>query len=127
MVPWMWIRNVPIARDGLRGGDARTDLGRKPGDSPWRFPFRPVGRAMALNEQEGMVKIVADRKYGELLGVHIIGPFATELIHEAVIAIKLEATVEELMTNIHAHPTLSEAIGEAALDVQGEAIHKLKK
>ena len=82
---------------------------------------------MALNEQEGMVKIVADRKYGELLGVHIIGPYATELIHEAVLAIKLEATVEELMTNIHAHPTLSEAIGEAALDVKGEAIHKLKK
>jgi len=74
-----------------------------------------------------MVKIVADRKYGELLGVHIIGPYATELIHEAVIAIKLEATVEELMTNIHAHPTLSEAIGEAALDVKGEAIHKMKK
>ena len=92
-----------------------------------RFPFRPLGRAMALNEQEGMVKIVADRKYGELLGVHIIGPYATELIHEAVIAIKLEATVEELMTNIHAHPTLSEAIGEAALDVKGEAIHKVKK
>ena len=92
-----------------------------------RFPFRPLGRAMALNEQEGMVKIIAERKYGEVLGVHIIGPYATELIHEAVIAIKLEATVEELMTNIHAHPTLSEAIGEAALDVKGEAIHKLKK
>jgi len=92
-----------------------------------RFPFRPLGRAMALNEQEGMVKIVADRKYGEILGVHIIGPYATELIHEAVIAIKLEATVEELMTNIHAHPTLSEAIGEAALDVKGDAIHKMKK
>ena len=92
-----------------------------------RFPFRPLGRAMALNEQEGMVKVIADRKYGELLGVHIIGPYATELIHEAVMAIKLEATVEELMTNIHAHPTLSEAIGEAALDVKGEAIHKLKK
>jgi dihydrolipoamide dehydrogenase len=92
-----------------------------------RFPFRPLGRAMALNEQEGMVKIIADRKYGEVLGVHIIGPYATELIHEAVLAIKLEATVEELMTNIHAHPTLSEAIGEAALDIKGEAIHKLKK
>lgn len=92
-----------------------------------RFPFRPLGRAMALNEQEGLVKVVAERKYGELLGVHIMGPFATELIHEAVLAIKLEATIEELMTNIHAHPTLSEAIGEAALDVKGEAIHKLKK
>jgi dihydrolipoamide dehydrogenase len=92
-----------------------------------RFPFRPLGRAMALNEQEGMVKIVSERKYGELLGVHIVGPYATEMIHEGVIAIKLESTVEELMTAIHAHPTLSEAVGEAALDVKGDAIHKIKK
>ncbi len=92
-----------------------------------RFPFRPLGRAMALNEQEGMVKIVSERKYGELLGVHIVGPYATEMIHEGVVAIKLESTVEELMTTIHAHPTLSEAIGEAALDVRGDAVHKLKK
>jgi dihydrolipoamide dehydrogenase len=92
-----------------------------------KFPFRPLGRAMALDVTEGMVKIVTERKYGEVLGVHIIGPYATEMIHEAVIAIKLEATVEELMTAIHAHPTLSEAMGEAALDVKGEAIHKLKR
>lgn len=91
------------------------------------FPFRPLGRAMALNEQEGLVKIVAERKYGEVLGVHIIGPFATELIHEGVMAIRLEATIEELMTTIHAHPTLSEAMGEAALDIKGEAIHKMRK
>ena len=92
-----------------------------------RFPFRPLGRAMALNEQDGMVKVVTERKYGELLGVHIIGPYATEMIHEAVLAIKMEATVEELQTMIHAHPTLSEAIGEAALDVRGDAIHKMRK
>ena len=92
-----------------------------------RFPFRPLGRAMAINEQEGMVKVIGERKYGELLGVHIIGPLATEMIHEAVVAIKLESTVDELMTAIHAHPTLSEAVGEAALDTKGEAIHKLKQ
>lgn len=92
-----------------------------------RFPFRPLGRAMALDVTEGFVKVVGERKYGELLGVHIIGPYATEMIHEGVMAIKLESTVEELMTAIHAHPTLSEAIGEAALDVKGEAIHKLKR
>jgi dihydrolipoamide dehydrogenase len=92
-----------------------------------RFPFRPLGRAMALGVTEGMVKIVSERKYGELLGVHIVGPYATEMIHEGVLAIKLESTVEEMMTAIHAHPTLSEAIGEAALDVRGEAIHKMKK
>jgi len=92
-----------------------------------RFPFRPLGRAMALDVTEGMVKVVAERKYGELLGVHIIGPYATEMIHEGVMAIKLESTVEELMDAIHAHPTLAEAVGEAALDVKGEAIHKLKR
>ncbi|MDE2126821.1 MAG: dihydrolipoyl dehydrogenase [Armatimonadetes bacterium] len=92
-----------------------------------RFAFRPLGRAMALGEQEGLVKVVSERKYGELLGVHIFGPYATELIHEGVMAIKLESTIDELMTNIHAHPTLSEAIGEAALDVKGEAIHKPRK
>ncbi len=92
-----------------------------------RFPFRPLGRAMALGEQDGLVKIVAESKYGEVLGVHICGPWATEMIHEAVIAIKLESTVEELMSAIHAHPTLSEAMGEAALDVYGNAIHKLRK
>ncbi|HEV2471510.1 MAG TPA: hypothetical protein VGS41_02525, partial [Chthonomonadales bacterium] len=92
-----------------------------------RFPFRPLGRALALNEQEGLVKVVAESKYGELLGVHIVGPYATEMIHEAVMAIKLESTIDELMTAIHAHPTLSEAIGEAALDVRGDAIHKMRK
>ena len=92
-----------------------------------RFPFRPLGRAMALGETDGMVKVVTESKYGELLGVHIVGPYATEMIHEAVIAIKMEATIEEMMTAIHAHPTLSEAVGEAALDVRGEALHKMKK
>ena len=92
-----------------------------------KFPFRPLGRAMALGETEGLVKVVAERKYGELLGVHIVGAFATELIHEGVLAIKLEATVDELISNIHAHPTLSEAIGEAAMDTKSESIHTLKK
>jgi dihydrolipoamide dehydrogenase len=91
-----------------------------------KFPFRPLGKPMAIDQQEGMVKIVAERKYDELLGVHIIGPHASDLIHEAVTAIKLESTVEELMTMIHAHPSLAEAMLEAALDVHGEAIHKLK-
>jgi len=91
-----------------------------------KFPFRPLGKAMAIDEQDGMVKIVSERKYGEVLGVHIVGPHASDLIHEGVAAIKLESTIEELMTMIHAHPTLSEAILEAALDVKGEAIHKMR-
>jgi dihydrolipoamide dehydrogenase len=89
-----------------------------------KFPFRPLGRAMAMEQREGMVKVVAERKYGEVLGVHIVGPHASDLIHEAVAAIKLEATVEEVMTMVHAHPTLAEAIMESSLDVRGEAIHK---
>ncbi len=91
-----------------------------------KFPFRPLGKSMAIDQQDGMVKIVSERKYGEVLGVHIVGPHASDLIHEAVMAIKLEATVEELMTMVHAHPTLAEAILEASLDTMGRAIHKLK-
>ncbi len=91
-----------------------------------KFPFRPLGKAMAMGQQEGLVKIVSERKYGEVLGVHIVGPHASDLIHEGVTAIKLESTVEELMTMIHAHPTLAEALLEAALDVKGEAVHKPK-
>ena len=91
-----------------------------------RFPFRPLGKAIAIDQQEGFVKIVTERKYGELLGVHIVGPHASDLIHEAVTAIKLESTVDELMTMVHAHPTLAEAMLEASLDTKGEAIHKLK-
>ena len=91
-----------------------------------KFPFRPLGKSMAMNKQDGLVKVVAERKYGEVLGVHIVGPHASDLVHEAVAAMKLEATVDELMTMIHAHPTLAEAILEASLDVKGEAIHRMK-
>ncbi|HSV72547.1 MAG TPA: dihydrolipoyl dehydrogenase [Chthonomonadales bacterium] len=91
-----------------------------------KFPFRPLGKAMAMNRQDGLVKIVSERKYGEILGVHIVGPHASDLIHEAVAAMRLEATVKELMEMVHAHPTLAEAIMEASLDVEGRAIHKLR-
>ena len=87
------------------------------------FPFGVLGRARIAGEIEGFVKIVADKKYDEVLGVHMIGPRATELVGEATVALRLESTVEELMRTIHAHPTMSEAIGEAAHAVHGEAIH----
>lgn len=90
------------------------------------FPFRPLGKAMAMDQQEGMVKVVSERKYGEILGVHIVGPHASDLIHEAVAAIELEGTVKELQHMIHAHPTLPEAIMEAAFDVDGASIHKMR-
>jgi len=87
------------------------------------FPFMALGRAKIAGEIEGFVKIVADKKYDELLGVHIIGPRATDLIAEASVALRLECTVEELIRTIHAHPTFAEAVGEAAHAVHGGAIH----
>ena len=87
------------------------------------FPFGVLGRARMAGELEGFVKIVADKKYDELLGVHMIGPRSTELVAEAVLALRLECTVEELIKTIHAHPTFSEAVGEAAHAAHGAAIH----
>jgi len=89
-----------------------------------KFTFKSLGKAMAINENVGLVKIVTDAKYGEILGVHIVGPHATDLIHEACVSIKLESTIDELMHTIHAHPTLAEAVMEAAQDVRGESVHK---
>lgn len=87
------------------------------------FPFNVLGRAKIANETEGFVKIVAEKQYDELLGVHMIGPRATELVAEAAVALRLESTVEELIRTIHAHPTMSEAVGEAAHAVHGAPIH----
>ena len=88
-----------------------------------KFPFTANGKAVALAETDGFVKIVADKKTGEVLGAHIIGPEATEMIHEFAVGRTLEATLEELMHTIHAHPTLSEAAFEATLAALGHAIH----
>ena len=87
------------------------------------FPFGVLGRAKMAGESEGFVKIVADTRYDEVLGVHMIGPRSTELIAEAVLALRLECTVEELEKTIHAHPTFSEAVGEASHAAHGAAIH----
>jgi dihydrolipoamide dehydrogenase len=87
------------------------------------FPFGVLGRARMAGELEGFVKIVADKKYDEVLGVHMIGARSTELVAEAVLALRLECTVEELIKTIHAHPTFSEAVGEAAHATHGVAIH----
>ena len=88
-----------------------------------RFPYRPLGKAMAIGATEGTVKLIFDEKYGELLGAHIFGAEATELIAELVLAKALETTNEEIHRTMHAHPTLSEAIMEAAGDAFGHAIH----
>ena len=88
-----------------------------------KFPFSANGRARTAGETDGFVKIIRGRKYGEILGAHIVGAHATELIHELVVARENEYTVEEIDLAIHAHPTLSEAIAEAALDSMGKMIH----
>ena len=87
------------------------------------FKFGVLGRARIAGETEGFVKIVADQKYDEVLGVHMIGPRSTELVAEATLALRLECTVEELVRTIHAHPTMSEAVAEAAHAAHGGAIH----
>jgi dihydrolipoamide dehydrogenase len=88
-----------------------------------RFPFTASGKAVALGETDGFVKVVADKATGEILGAHIVGAEATELIHEFAVGRTLEATLEELIHTIHAHPTLSEAALEATLGALGHAIH----
>lgn len=88
-----------------------------------QFPFSAIGKALILGEADGFVKIVSDERYDEVLGVHIVGPKATELIGEACLGLRLETTVEEVFRTVHPHPTLSEAMMEAAHSVYGEAIH----
>lgn len=88
-----------------------------------RFPMSANGKALILNGGEGLVKIIAGAKYGEVLGMHIVGPRATDLIAEGALAIRLEATVDELISTIHSHPTVTETLREAALNVEKRAIH----
>ncbi len=88
-----------------------------------RFPFQASGKAQAMGDTEGMVKVVADEEYGELLGVHMIGPEVTELLGELSLGRLLEGTTHEVGWLVHSHPTLSEALKEAALAADGKAIH----
>ena len=88
-----------------------------------RFPFSANGRARGTGETEGFVKILRDKKYGEILGAHIVGGHASEIIHELAVARENEYTVEEVELAIHAHPTMSEAVAEAALDSLGRVLH----
>lgn len=104
---------------------ALQERGRKPGVDykVGKFPFQASGRAKASGHVEGFVKILGDAQTGEILGCHMIGDGVTELIAEATLAMKLEATADELIDTIHAHPTLSEALHEAALGTQGRTLH----
>jgi dihydrolipoamide dehydrogenase len=88
-----------------------------------KFPFTASGKAVAVNRPEGFVKLVLGEQHGEILGAHIIGNEATELITEYVLAMKSEITADEIHATIHAHPTMSEALAEAAASASNEAIH----
>jgi dihydrolipoamide dehydrogenase len=88
-----------------------------------RFPLLANGRSLIAGETEGLIKIVADARYDEILGVHIVGGPATDMIAEGGLALRLEATLEEIITTIHAHPTVSEAVAEAAMAALGRPVH----
>jgi dihydrolipoamide dehydrogenase len=89
-----------------------------------KFYFRANGKALGMGETDGLVKFVVDGKYGEVLGCHLVGPHVTDMIHEVIIAMESEATIDSIARAVHAHPTLSEVTKEAALDADGESIHK---
>jgi dihydrolipoyl dehydrogenase len=109
------VASIGMTEATARGNGREVTVGR--------FPFTANGKAVALGETEGFVKVVADKPTGEILGVHIVGPEATEIIHEFAVGRTLEATLEDMIHTIHAHPTLSEAALEATLGALGHAIH----
>jgi dihydrolipoamide dehydrogenase len=119
-VPSVTYCHPEVASIGLTEDQAKE---RKLDYQVGRFPFSANGRARTAGETEGFVKIIRDKKYGEILGAHIVGSHASELIHELTVARENEYTVEEVDLAVHAHPTLSEAIAEAALDSMGRVMH----
>lgn len=119
-IPYCVYTKPELAAVGLTEEEA-VDQGHKV--KVGRFPMYANGKAIILGEVAGLVKIVADQSTEQILGVHIAGEFATELISTASVAIRLESTVDEMITTIYAHPTVSEAIHEAAESVFGKAIH----
>jgi dihydrolipoamide dehydrogenase len=123
-VPSCIFTSPEIAHVGLTEKEARE---RGHEVKVGKFPFTASSKALAEGEREGLVKMVIDKTYGEILGVHIMGPSASTVIAEAALAMNLEATPKEIYETIHAHPTLNEALMEAALDVDGLAIHLPRK
>ncbi len=120
MMPRATYCHPQIASFGLTEAQARE---RGHDVNVGKFPFSANGKALGLGESAGWVKIISDAKYGEILGAHMIGPEVTELLPELTIARMMELTAEEIARNVHAHPTLSEVLMEAAHGVEGQAIH----
>ncbi len=121
-IPAVLFTHPEAATVGLTEESAREQYGND--ILVGRFPFAANGKALGMSEREGFVKIIAGPKHGEILGVHIIGPNATDMISEAVLAIQSEATLYDIEATVHPHPTLSEPIHEAALDALGRPLHK---
>jgi dihydrolipoamide dehydrogenase len=120
IVPWVIYTHPEIAWVGKTETELENDgIEFRSG----RFPYRAIGRAQGAGETDGFVKIIADKTSDRILGVHIFGAQASELIGESVTAMAFHASAEDLARTVHAHPTLSEAIHEAALAVDGRAIH----
>jgi dihydrolipoamide dehydrogenase len=124
VVPFGIFTLPEVGAVGLTEAEARAG-GREV--SVGRFPFAALGRAVTAGRTEGFVKVVADSRSGELLGVHILGPRAADLVHEAALALEQGLTVEALIRTIHAHPTFAEALQEAALDSVGRVLHLPKR
>jgi dihydrolipoamide dehydrogenase len=95
--------------------------------STGRFPFAALGRAMSIGENEGFAKVVTDTKSGRILGIHIVGPSASDLISEAALALEMVATAEDMALTVHPHPTLGEALMEASAASLGHAIHMVNR
>jgi len=109
------IASVGLTEEAARASGYDTKIGR--------FPFVANSMAAILGDTRGFAKVVTDREYGQILGFHIVGAGASSLIAEATLAVKLELTLDEMIAMVHSHPSLSEALWEAALDVTGETIH----
>jgi dihydrolipoamide dehydrogenase len=119
-VPWCVYTDPEIASVGLTEEQARqAGLDAQVG----RFPLLANGKALTYGDNSGFVKVVSEGRFGELLGLHIVAPHASDLIHEGGLALALEATLDELTGTVHGHPTLGEAVREAALAARGLAIH----
>ncbi len=119
-VPWCVYTQPEVASVGLSEAQAR-DAGYDV--RVGRFPLSASGKALTYGQTDGLVKLVSEARFEEVLGLHIVAPHACDLIHEGGLALALEATVEELLATLHAHPTLAEAVREAALDTRGAALH----
>jgi dihydrolipoamide dehydrogenase len=124
VVPNVVYTHPEIAQVGLTEAQAKEKYGAEMKVA--RYNFRSSGRALALGEADGLTKIVTAGKDQRIVGVHIVGPQASELIAEATLAMRVQATVEDVIATIHAHPTLAETFREAALSAAGRPIHSAR-